>query len=310
MDKKESDLALCHFCDETVNTYIIPETTYVTIIVICLVILIFGIWSVCLLPFAIPLSKAMVTRCRKCQGKLKVRQPYGLSGLKDEVLSFKCGQCAIVFSRSYLVSILTVIIFIIILFWGTDEHIKSYEYSSASWHEYVHDCGSEVLLQNSVKAHDTFARKYLGKTISWEGYLVKATENQGSWFRGDHAVILLVKMIPSESDIHADLILSMDDHDFQKNIQALSSLDKGSEFRFNATFISVGDENSLHHLHADSIEKLSGFMAIPAHLHNVNQRYTPKTPSVQIVNIENVKPEIKHNDTHTYSDSDQENPHA
>lgn len=303
---------MCHFCDQTVEVFYKPESTYVTIIAACLTILIFGLWSCCLLPIVIPLSKSIVTRCCRCDGKLKVRHPFGISGLKDEVLSLKCGQCALVFSRSYLVSMLTIVVFIIVMFWGfSDTHDRNFEYANYTWDEYLHDCGSEVVLKNSVTANEVFGRKYLGKTVTWEGYLVKATENSGTFFRGDHAVILLVKMLPSESEIHADLILSMDDADFEQNTQALSSLDRGSEFRFNATFISVGDENSLHHMHAHSIEKLSGQLEIPAHLHNSHSRYTPQSgPNVQVIRIINVKPEIDHKDTHTYTDNSQENPHA
>lgn len=169
-----------------------------------------------------------------------------------------------------------------IYFWlSTETPSKHIEILNVTWPEYLEDCGGEVALKNTLKVTETFVSKYEGKAISWDGYLMKATENYG-WFRGDHAVIILVKMQPSESDIHADLILSMDDEDFLQSRSALALLDRGSHFRFNATFASPGNEQQLHHLHCHSIENIDGFLDIPAHVHNVNHRYTLKTQNGQV----------------------------
>jgi hypothetical protein len=131
------------------------------------------------------------------------------------------------------------------------------------------------MIQNNVRVSETFAAKYQGRSVSWEGFLMRATESQG-WFKGDHAVVLLVKMQPSESEIHADLILSMDEHDFLKNRKDIADLDRGSKFVFNATFQNVGNEQQLHHLHAFYLKKVEGFMEIAPHVHSVNHRYTLK----------------------------------
>ena len=221
----------------------------------------------------IPLSKAMTIRCSRCDCKLEVRQPFGLFSLKDEVMSLKCGQSALVISRSYLLTAATIIACFILYFWASGETIEKPKfYVNATWPEYLKDCGGEKFLNNSIQATDIFHKKYEGNAVEWDGYLMKATENYG-WFRGDHAVVILVKMQPSESDIHADLILSMDNYDFVKNTAALASLDRGSRLRFNATFVSPGNEEQLHHLHAHFIEKVEGFMEIQPHVHNVNHRY-------------------------------------
>ena len=228
-----------------------------------------------LLPFVIPLSKALATKCARCGTTLELKQPVSWLSLKDEVMTFKCGECAVVISRSYLLTAVIIISCVFLYIWSTPEHTgHSHEhiYSQATWPEYIKDCGGEVVLKNSIRATEMFSRKYEGKTITWDGYLMRATENYG-WFRGEHAAIVLVKMSPSESDIHADLILSLDDNDLVANTQALASLDKGDKFEFNATFVSPGNEHQLHHLHAHYIEKRDGHMEIPAHIHTVNHRY-------------------------------------
>ena len=234
-----------------------------------------------LLPFVIPLSKAIVLRCPRCDSKLEVRQPFGLFSLKDEVMTIKCGECALVISRSYLLSAVAIISCVLFYVWASTEAVVHKRiFIESTWPEYVNECGGEVLLKNTIRVTDTFNRKYEGKSISWDGYLMRASESYG-WFRGDHAVVILVKMQPSESDIHADLILSMDDDDFRASTSALASLDRGNRFKFNATFVSVGNEQQLHHLHAHSIEKIEGYLEIPPHVHNVNHRYNLNTQNSQ-----------------------------
>jgi hypothetical protein len=271
----------CAQCDSIVETYSSPEATFFSLFLSALTILIFGIWSIFLLPFVIPLSKAIVIRCVRCDAKLEVRQPFGLFSLQDEVLTIKCGECALVVSRSYLLTATAIISCLLIYSWATTEHItKPTVYLNTSWPEYLSDCGGEVVLKNSIRVTETFNQKYDGNTISWDGFFMRATVNYG-WFRGAHAVVILVKMNPSESDIHADLILSMDDDDFQANYAKISGLERGSRFKFNATFVSPGNEEQLHHLHAHFVEKIEGFMDIPPHVHSVNQRYNLNPKSSQ-----------------------------
>lgn len=188
-----------------------------------------------------------------------------------------CGQCALVISRTYLLSAVTIILCIFYIFWGGSlPHQTHYTYIQNTWEEYLKDCGSEVVLKNAIRANQKFIDNYEGKTISWDGYLMRATESYG-WFKGDHAVIILVKMQPSESDIHADLILSMDESDFLGSKSQLALLDRGSRFVFNATFMTLGNEDQLHHLHAHSIVKIPGSIEISPHVHKVNHRYNLKT---------------------------------
>lgn len=108
---------LCHNCDTRVMTETLTENTYYTYLAAVLLILVFNVWSIFLLPFAIPLTRAIVRRCSKCETRLEVKTPMGLPSLKDEVLTLRCGDCAIVLSRSYLASILGVILTFILIFW-------------------------------------------------------------------------------------------------------------------------------------------------------------------------------------------------
>jgi hypothetical protein len=164
-------------------------------------------------------------------------------------------------------------------------------------------------MKNPIRVSEAFDRKYEGKTVSWEGYIMKIKENQAYLFKGEHAVIILAKMLPSESEIHADLILSMDDAELEEYTSQLSSLETGSHFAFNATFISIGTEHKLHHMHCHSIEKLEGSIVIPPHVHQVHQRYdvtntAASVAAVSVVKIQDISKESDHNDVHVYREGE------
>jgi hypothetical protein len=139
-----------------------------------------------------------------------------------------------------------------------------------SWADYLNDCGVETLLKNVRETERMFKQQYYGKTVSWSGYFMKVNDYSQFWFRGEHAAIFLIKMDPSESDIHADLILSMTDESLDANRFQAMQLESGDAMNFNATFVSMGNEHRLHHLHIEWLEKTEGYMEIPDHVHQVH----------------------------------------
>lgn len=56
----------------------------------------------------------------------------------------------------------------------------------------------------------------------------------------------------------------------------IDKLHRGDHIRFNATILSMGDTQHLHHLHAFSIEKIEGHKDVDAHVH-AGGRYKFKT---------------------------------
>jgi len=305
MENKEVSRIKCNSCDDKVAAVARPEATLYTLIPCLVVVLVFGLFSVLLLPVVILLTKSIVYRCTKCNTVVKSKHPLGLESFSDEVVTFKVGGCAIILSRTYLLGILAVMVFGICFFWVWNAPVRAQRvYTNLTWPDYLDLCGSEVYLKNSVKASLSFAQHFEGKTVEWQGYMMKTTENNSVLFRGEHSLIILVKMQPTESEIHADLILTMNDRDFARNVQEVASLDMGSLFKFNATFVSMGTEQKLHHLHAHEVKKLEGHLEIPSHVHKVNQRYNVYAPtSVSVVEVKD-KPKLPdHNDTHIYKES-------
>jgi hypothetical protein len=129
---------------------------------------------------------------------------------------------------------------------------------SATWEEFLADCGGEVIVENNVHARATFNRKYENNFVNWTGYFaeIKGSAGAGVPFVGsDHTTNILVKMMPSESVLYPDLVLSVPSTLYSIEKETIKSLQKGDEIRFEAKIVSMGNEFKMHHLHAKSIKQ-------------------------------------------------------
>ena len=66
----------------------------------------------------------------------------------------------------------------------------------------------------------------------------------------------------------ADIGLSMSEANVEKYSDVIETLEIGDHIEFNATLISLGDRNHLHHLRAFNIKKINGHMDLHAHAHS------------------------------------------
>ena len=66
----------------------------------------------------------------------------------------------------------------------------------------------------------------------------------------DHAMNVLIKMMPSESVLYPDLVLSVSSRLLGEKQNVIKSLQKGDEVQFDARIMSLGNEFKMHHLHA------------------------------------------------------------
>ena len=128
---------------------------------------------------------------------------------------------------------------------------------TATWEEFLSDCGGEIIVENNVHARATFNRKYENNVVSWAGYYADTKQSGGGvpFVHSDHAINILIKMEPTESVLYPDLVLSVSSATLQKQREVLRGLQKGEELRFEARIVSMGNEFKMHHLHALSFEK-------------------------------------------------------
>lgn len=127
---------------------------------------------------------------------------------------------------------------------------------NTSWEEFLKDCGGEVVVENYVHARSVFNKKYEANIIQWTGYFAESKKtNQLPFFGSDHALNILVKMMPSESTLYPDLVLSISSELLRKNREMIDGLKKGEELSFKAKIMTLGNEFKMHHLHALELEK-------------------------------------------------------
>lgn len=186
---------------------------------------------------------------------------------------FQLGKCSVVISRTVGVAIFTVLSIIFLYFswfydFGLSEEAHFRNKQSVKieypWTEFIEDCGSKVIIGNNVKANEIFKRKYQNNFVSWYGYFISKKEvSSFSLGENSHALNILVKMEPSETEIEPDLVLSLSGSGYSNLKDLIDSLRSGDQITFNAKFISLGDEFNVNHLHALSITKTGTYKALP-----------------------------------------------
>lgn len=130
---------------------------------------------------------------------------------------------------------------------------------SASWSDYLVDCGGEKIIENSVHTKILWNDRYENNIVNWQGYYAEVKQRQRGVFWPDVELNILVKMEPSESTVFADLVLTVDSTNYQANKKMLDGLKKGDGIKFEATVEGLGSEFKMHHLHAIDVTPTGTF---------------------------------------------------
>ena len=69
-------------------------------------------------------------------------------------------------------------------------------------------------------------------------------------------------MMPSESVLYPDIVLSVSSKTLAEKQSLIKSLQKGDEIFFDARIISLGNEFKMHHLHLNDFEKTGNQIAL------------------------------------------------
>jgi len=192
------------------------------------------------------------------------------------------GTCIIILRKIYVILILFLIISfglylnIKSLFFSTHTYIQTVSKDDAilnkyydnhhkaniTWEELLKECGSQVMIDNSARGNEIFAKKYYKTTVEWKGYFMGAfLEKTIPWGYSDHLVNINVRMIPSESMVDPDLYLSLDTNVFKKYRTLITKeLKAGVPIKFKAVIESLGNEWRTHRLHLVALEKTEDFI--------------------------------------------------
>ena len=196
---------------------------------------------------------------------------FGLPDINQEILVFNLGKWSVVISRTVGIALFSIIAIVFFYFsWFYDFEVegkmtvKQGIEVSFPWTEYIKDCGSDVIISNNLKAKEIFKTKYQNNYVNWSGYFFQKRDvKRISFIENSHAINLLIKMEPTETELQPDIVLSLSDSLVTKNQIIIDSLQRGDEIHFKGKFINIGDEFNVNHLHAISIEKTGNRKEIP-----------------------------------------------
>ena len=104
-----------------------------------------------------------------------------------------------------------------------------------------------------------FDRIYQNQGVSWDGYVIRVSLNEEDAINfAYHSSSIMIKMDPEDQfgGHGADLGLSLSEKVLATYKDTIDDLHRGDHVRFNATILSMGDTQHLHHLHIFAIDKL------------------------------------------------------
>lgn len=150
-----------------------------------------------------------------------------------------------------------------------------------TWDTFLKECGRDAFDVDDprqVEQRMTFCEaKYREKTVvNWKGYVIRVEDYRKRFYTfTDHAVVLLLRMDPPESDLYPDILLTVDSELATQIDNALVSLNRGNLISFNGTIASFGKDEETTHFHLVNLTREDGFKELPMYIHE-RGRYADK----------------------------------
>jgi predicted RNA-binding Zn-ribbon protein involved in translation (DUF1610 family) len=264
----------CPYCEVKSITRIEFRPSVFSFIILAIAMLLVNfLITVLLIPFIFYATKTAVHKCPNCGNQVgKDKRLVSLLNFDDEILTFSLGETAVICTRKIILVIIGVIVVIFIGFVKIQTiHIDEGEPITTTWLEFKEVCGRQVILDRDLVKYRQCEYDFLGKmVVDWSGYVIKINDmrdGDGYLVQSSHAVNVLLKLDPSESEVVPDLVLTVS-HTLAKTYEAeLSQLERGMQMGFNATLMGLGNELQIRHGHLNSVWVKQGFIEIPEHMH-------------------------------------------
>lgn len=246
---------VCPHCRSDIITFIEHEASWVTYAV-CLTLLMVLNWAaICIVPAVFPLFKDVVHHCPRCLSILARRSRVVLPSVRQEVMSFRFGSCAIVLARKYVVMMIMFVAVIMGIHFvrssgatvtGLDA-VERGELIGFTWQDFIKDCGFKSYLGNPIHVTVAFNEKYKNKTFHWTGAVHHLETGFDLWLikqRGSVFVQMDPPQFPSKRGDMPDLMLMYQEYGVAGN--AAEKLKRGQMFEFLATMVEVGRRGAPH----------------------------------------------------------------
>jgi len=257
----------CSFTGDVIVKQGIPFIAYLLMVILtCL----FGISvSILTLPTVIYLTWSSLHTCPSCSKNVgsDANPILRCLEMQNKIPATLC--------RIFLILLLGVIIY------AQFESNRPYRHPiipiRESWEELLSECGRLAIEEYKTERMRHCENKYLEKTvINWKGYVIRVEDYRNGLYNFmHHALVIPVKMSPSESEFFPDIILALDSEITNKLLDEILSFDKGMQISFNATIISLGHDRKTRHMHVTGLKKESEFMQVSELVHSQG-RYADK----------------------------------
>ncbi|PFH38312.1 hypothetical protein BESB_006530 [Besnoitia besnoiti] len=175
----------CPHCHKAITTTVAYRHSCLGISICLFVTLLLGWYAFCVVPFLWMGLKDAVHTCPSCRNLInrQSRIQIPLGSLRDEIVTVKCGNCAVVLSRSYfllffVISFLILVFYILRAGWlgSALDVIPRGPSITASWRDFYDKCGQKSQLGNPLQAAGNFREHFSGKTVKWEGLVKQIKE--------------------------------------------------------------------------------------------------------------------------------------
>eukprot|EP00933_Yihiella_yeosuensis_P065734 TRINITY_DN69700_c0_g1_i1.p1 TRINITY_DN69700_c0_g1~~TRINITY_DN69700_c0_g1_i1.p1 ORF type:complete len:402 (-),score=70.70 TRINITY_DN69700_c0_g1_i1:55-1260(-) len=253
---------ICPHCEKTVVTFIDYETSWVTWVLGFVVWISLGWMAFWVLPLLWPAFKDVVHHCPRCLNVIARKSRIHLPTFKTEVCSLKIGNCTIMLARKYVIIFFLMVGTIIGVYMmrsfvhlNTAPELSKGPSSSATWDDFLFDCGPKSQLRARTSVATVFEEKYRRKTFKWQGE-VRVIREGFEIFMLKTKSVIMVRMYPSRFP-HRDLpdIALLFGDSLNKEV---ADLNPGDWVEFEAT-LSVhgyrGDPELMTLWHVKTLEK-------------------------------------------------------
>lgn len=253
----------CPVCGRDIITFIEHEASWITYAAVVVLFLTLGLAAIFVAPIVYPLFKDVKHQCPKCMFNLATRSRVKLPSFKDEVMSFRFGSCVVVLARRYVVVLMCLLPIVACVYHSikppaAPEGIDALQrggMTSASWTDFLEDCGRAEYQRNPIRVVNSFNHKYKNNSVHWRGTVSRVDRGLSLPYLSQPGLVFM-RMQPAELHIPSVRKRKKTNDDVPELMlvywegehvaDTVRDIKLGEAFSFEATASEVGRLNSPH----------------------------------------------------------------
>uniref|UniRef100_A0A0G4IEH1 LITAF domain-containing protein n=1 Tax=Chromera velia CCMP2878 TaxID=1169474 RepID=A0A0G4IEH1_9ALVE len=237
----------CPHCKRSITTHVDFENNVLTFTTAIACFCLLHWLSICILPFIWPLLQDSVHTCPQCLNTVTRQRRINLPSVREDVMTFRCGSCAMVLSRKYVlvffVVLVLIVVFSILRWWlfhlAQNPQLLRGPTIDKKWDEFTESCGYRSYLGNPISSSRAFDRDFAGKTVEgWTGTVWSIHE--GSWSTSQVYIRMWPSQYPRQDAPDLRLFFGTELH------EQIAEVQPGQWVSVDFTFLSLGRRGQPH----------------------------------------------------------------